>query len=571
MKVHLLLMVAALTSAVSVSAQVPFERIQNADKEPQNWLTYNGTYSGWRYSPLDQITAANAKDLQLKWVFQARSLNPYEPTPLVVDGVLYTTQGNDVVALDATTGKMFWIYRYAPAADARFCCGGVNRGLAILGDRLFLATLDAHLIALDAKNGQPLWDVTVASAADAYSFTSAPLVVKDKVIIGPGTSEAGIRGFLAAFDAATGKEIWRFNIVPGPGEAGHETWSGDSWKHGGGGIWVTGAYDAETNLTIWGTGNPWPRAGSAQRRGDNLYTSAFIALDADTGKLKWHYQFTPHDDWDWDAVEVPILVDMPWRGTMRKLVVQGNRNGFYYMLDRGTGEFLQAKAFAKQNWNLGFDEKGKPLISEEARTNEFIVYPAVQGATNWYSPSYSPRTKLFYLSVWENTAKVQIISDTPIPPPATGTYGREGAAAGEGGQAAAIRRQLVDPSITARARGGGHLAHMSMSSPQVPNYRNPQEENYAAVRALDAQTGQLKWEFKMTDATEAGVLSTAGDVVFSGGREGYFFALDAVTGKLLWKIPVGGEVTSTISFAASGKQYVAVAAGNALFAFGLPD
>ena len=570
MKIHLSLVLAALTT--TVAAQVPFDRIVNADKEPQNWMTYYGGYFGWRFSPLNQITAANAKDLQLKWIFQARSLNPFEPTPLVVDGVLYTTQGNDIVALDATTGKMFWIYPYTLGADSRFCCGGPNRGLAILDNRLFMATLDAHLIALDARSGQLLWDVPVADKALNYSFTTAPLVVKDKVIIGPGTSEAGIRGFLAAYDVATGKEVWRFNTIPGPGEPGHETWSGDSWKHGGGGIWQPGTYDPATNLTIWGTGNPWPQSGSAQREGDNLYTSSVVALDADTGKLKWHYQFTPHDDWDWDAVEVPVLVDMQWRGKPRKLLIQGNRNGFYYVLDRTTGEFLQAKAFARQNWNLGFGEKGKPIVSLEARTSGNIVYPAVQGATNWYPPSYNPRTGLFYLSVWENTAKVQRQSSTPIPPPEIyGAAAAAGAAPDSAAAAEATRRQRVDPSVTARQRGGGHLTHMSMASPQVTNYRNPDDENFGAVRALDAQTGDLKWEFRMTDATEAAVLSTAGDVVFSGGREGYFYALDARTGQVLWKMPVGGEITSSITYSVNGRQYVAVDAGNALVAFGLPE
>ena len=278
------------------------------------------------------------------------------------------------------------------------------------------------MIALDSRTGRRLWNVQVANPLDAYAFTAAPLVVKDKVLVGPATSEGAIRGFLVALDVNTGKEVWRFNTIPGPGEAGHETWSGDSWKNGGGGMWLTGSYDPETNLTFWGTGNPWPRSGSEQRKGDNLYTCSLIALDADTGQLKWHYQFVPHDVNDWDANEMPVLLDMQIEGRLRKMVVQANRNGFYYVLDRATGQFLLAKAFVKQNWNAGFDPKGRPIIAPGALDPNAIVYPNQQGATNWYSPSYSPRTGLFYVPAWENTARVLTMSETPIPVPELGTY-----------------------------------------------------------------------------------------------------------------------------------------------------
>ena len=353
-----IVLVAVLALGPFLLAQVSSDRLLNAQKEPHNWLTYSGSYMSQRHSPLTQITTANVKDLELKWVFQARWLDYYQATPLVVDGIMYTTQGNDVVALDAATGKIFWIYPYAPAADVRLCCGRITRGLAILGDTLFLAAADAHLIAIDAKTGRPIWNRIVASGF-GYSMTTAPLVIKDKVIVGTAGGEFGIRGFIAAYDAATGTEAWRFNTVPSPGEPGHETW-GSGWEHGGGSIWVTGSYDPETNLTFWGVGNPGPDYNAETRPGDNLYTCSVVALDADTGKLRWHYQFTPADEFDWDAVQIPVLADISWKGQPRKVMLWANRNGFFYVLDRRTGEFLQATPIAKQNWNAGFDN-GRPI------------------------------------------------------------------------------------------------------------------------------------------------------------------------------------------------------------------
>ncbi len=288
----------------NIWGQVTFDRILEANKEPQNWLTYSGGLMGQRYSPLTQITPANVKDLELQWVFQAHSLEKYEATPLVVDGILYTVQApNDVVAIDAVTGRIFWVYEYAPSPEARVCCGRVNRGLAILGDTLFMGTIDGHLLAIDSKTGKPIWNVTVARGQAGYSLMHAPLIVKDKVIVGVAGGEFGIRGFLAAYDARTGKQDWTFNTIPGPGEPGHETWAGDSWQHGGASVWVTGSYDPQLNLTYWGIGNPGPDWNSDLRAGTNLYSDSVVALDADTGKLKWYFQFSPHDDFDYDSVQ----------------------------------------------------------------------------------------------------------------------------------------------------------------------------------------------------------------------------------------------------------------------------
>jgi alcohol dehydrogenase (cytochrome c) len=521
--------------------QVSFDRILNANKEPQNWLTYSGTELSQRHSLLTQITPANVKNLELQWVFQAQSLEKFEATPLVVDGVLYTVQApNDVVAMDAETGRVFWVYPYAPSPEARTCCGRVNRGLAILGDTLFMGTIDGHLLALDSKSGHPIWNVNVANTAAGYSLMHAPLVVKDKVIVGTAGGEFGIRGFLAAYDARTGKQAWKFYTIPGPGEPGHETWSGDSWMHGGASVWVTGSYDPQSNLTYWGVGNPGPDWNSDSREGANLYSDSVVALDADTGKLKWYFQFSPHDDFDYDSVQVPVLADMEWKGKMRRVMLWANRNGFYYVLDRTTGEFLQGKPFAKVTWTTGLDDSGKPVrIAAANPTREgTLVYPGVQGATNWFSPSYSPHTGLFYIDTWENYSSV---------------FNKLPAEFVEGRRYTAGAPRSPVPSL----RGT-----------QVLN--RTEEEGYGAVRAFDPKTGVRIWEFKMADVTGSGVLTTASDLLFAGGREGYFWALDARTGAELWRASVGGPVESgPMTYAVNGRQYVSVSAGNSLFTFAL--
>src|SRR5258708_5615983 len=315
--------------------QVSFERLLHAAQEPQNWLTYSGSPPSHRHSLLDQINIANVKNLELQWVFQAQSLQGFETSPLVVDGVMYLTHGpNDVAALDAKTGRIFWTYQYASSTESKLCCGAVNRGLAILGDTLFMGTLDAHLIALDARNGRPIWNTTVADFNSGISLTHAPLIVKDKVVIGTAGGEYGIRGFIAAYSAQTGKEVWRFTTIPGPGEPGHETWEGDAWKHGGGSAWLNGSYDPNLNLIYWGTGNPGPDMNPDQRPGDNLYTDCAVALDADTGKMRWHFQFTPHDAADWDATQIPVLLDANWNGSPPKPFLWPNPTPFFYSFNR---------------------------------------------------------------------------------------------------------------------------------------------------------------------------------------------------------------------------------------------
>jgi len=383
-----------LAGASIAAAQVPFDRILHAESEPQNWLTYSGNLNGQRYSQLTQITPANARNLELKWVLQSRppaeAGSKYEATSLVVDGVLYTVQPpNVVVAVDAATGRVFWTHAYNPVPAARLCCGRVNRGLAILGNTLFMSTIDGNLLALDARTGNQIWIVPVARPEAGYSATVAPLVVKDKIIAGPAGGEYGISGFLAAYDPATGKELWRFNTVPHPGEPGNETWAGQSWMHGGGSIWTTGSYDPALNTLYWGVGNASPDWNGTVREGDNLYTSSVLALDPDTGKLKWHFQFTPHDEFDFDATQVPVLADANWQGRPRKLLLWANRNGFFYVLDRVTGEFLLGKPFVKVTWATGLDAKGRPIRVGHATPEGMVIYPENQGGTNWYTYVYS--------------------------------------------------------------------------------------------------------------------------------------------------------------------------------------
>ena len=350
----------AVLLSFQLQAQTPVgpDRLLNAGKEPQNWLIYGGDYFSNRYSPLTQITAANVKALGLVWAYQSPTSGSWEVTPLVVDGIMYLTQRpNDVVALDAVTGRAFWMYHYNNVNEIGVCCGSNNRGLAILGDTLFMGTLDAHVVAIDTKSGLPIWNTKVGESKNGYSITVAPLAAKDKIIVGLGGGEFGIRGAIAALDARTGKELWRFNTIPGPGEPGHETWEPcppnpatycdpEAWTHGGGSVWVTGSYDPALNLTYWGIGNAAPDYNGAQRPGDNLYAASVVALDLDTGKLKWHYQFTPHDVYDYDSVQVPVLADITFQGAPVKALMWANRNGLFYVLDRVTGKFLLGKPFA---------------------------------------------------------------------------------------------------------------------------------------------------------------------------------------------------------------------------------
>jgi alcohol dehydrogenase (cytochrome c) len=545
-------MLVALAASVvltspSLVAQLTSARIERAASEPQNWLTYNGTYDSQRYSRLNQITPGNVNNLELKWILQNQVFGAWQSNPLVVDGIMYVTQRpNDVMAVDPKTGRVFWLYRYTPSASARVCCGSNNRGVAMLGDTLFLGTLDAHLIAIDAKTGRALWNVAVADVNLAYSITLAPLVIKDKVIVGVGGGEFGIRGWVAAFDPKTGKELWRFKAIPEPGEPGHETWKNDAWKSGGGSVWVTGSYDPALNLTYWGIGNPGPDWNPDQRPGDNLYTDSVVAIDADTGALKWHFQFTPNDAYDYDAVQVPILADMEWQGQQRKLMLWANRNGYFYVLDRTNGTFLAGTPFVKVNWASGLDANGRPIQTPQPEGAP--TWPGNQGGTNWYPPSFSPRTGLFYFSVWENYATIYRKEESVYQP------GRNFS----GGGFTVLAPVPGAPTVGIGRRG------------PINNWTS--EVGSGVTMAFDPKTMKIAWRFPQFDVTDAGILTTASDLLFTGGREGYFYALDAKSGKLLWKSALGGQIVmAPITYQVDGKQYLSVISGNSLVTFGLRD
>jgi alcohol dehydrogenase (cytochrome c) len=538
---------ALLGGAASGQAPVPapanpvtFDRILRAQSEPQNWLTYNGSLQSTHHSSLDQIKPSNVAGLDLKWVYQVQSLEKFEATPLVVDGVMYVTEPpNTVSAIDTHTGRPFWTYQHPMPETTFVCCGNVNRGLAILGDTLFLGTLDAHLIALDASTGRKKWDTVVAEYTHGYAVTLAPLVVKDRVIVGPAGGERGIGGFLAAYDVQTGKEVWKFHTIPQPGEANFGTWEGDSWKTGGASVWVTGSYDATSNTLYWGIGNPGPDWNPGVRPGSNLYTDSVVALDPDTGKLKWYFQFTPGDEWDFDSTQVPVLVDLNWKGATRKTMLWGNRNGFFYVLDRSNGEFLLGKPFVKQTWAKGLDDSGRPVKIQgmSPSVTGTDVFPGVQGGTNWYAPSFSPRTGLFYLTAWEDYHTANFTWE-----------------------------QQYEPG---KSYTGGMVKGPIPSLRREPFIRWGPDSGYGVVRAINPLTGERVWDYKMLDVSDAGILTTGSDLLFSGNREGYFFALDARTGKELWKRYLGLQVAaSPITYSVDGVQYVSIAAGHAIFTFG---
>ena len=512
-----------------LGSPVTSERLLKASEEPENWLMYSGQYNSQRHSRLTAIDKSNVDQLEVKWVKQLETLADVETTPLVVDGVMYLTQSpSNVFALDASTGSQFWSYEHRLPEKLSLCCGRQNRGVAILGETLFLGTLDAKLIALDAKTGTVQWETQSADPNTGYSKTAAPLVIGDKVISGIAGGEYGIRGFLDAYDAETGELAWRFYTIPGEGEPHNDTWEDDSWKTGGAPTWITGAYDPELNLVYWGTGNPGPDWNGETREGDNLYSDSVVALDADTGELRWHFQFTPHDVHDWDATQIPILIDIEFDGRPRKLMLFPNRNAFFYVLDRVTGEFLRGTPFAKQTWAERIDENGRPIRIPGMFPSEegVLVYPSVNGAANWWSNTYSPRTELLYVVTYDGADTFFIGEDEYVP--------------GE------------------MFLGG------------APERLVPQETYASMIRALEPRTGDTRWEFPLQPKTQSGLLSTASDLVFGGSVDGYFYALDAVNGTELWRMNVGGNVKAApISYMVGNVQYVTIAAGNSILTFGL--
>jgi PQQ-dependent dehydrogenase (methanol/ethanol family) len=528
----------AKTSLASIPGGITYERLRNSKAEPQNWLHYWGDYQGTHYSALKEISVANVSRLQARWSTTLTTMGTLETKPLVVDGIMYVTAPGTVVALDARTGRQIWNYTRQQKVRNPNEINPFNRGVAILGNRVFVGTLDAALVALDARTGRPLWETQVADTMLGHTITSAPLVVKDKVMVGVTGGEFGPRGFLDAYDAATGKQLWRFYAVPAPGEFGNDTWKGDSWKLGGSPMWLTGSFDPDLNTLYWAVGNPGPQIDRSVRGdGDNLFSDSVVALDADTGKRKWHYQFTPNDGHDWDSTEDLVLVDRMWHGQNRKLLLHADRNAMLYVLDRTTGKFLQGTPFVYQNWNSGFDENGRPKIvpgSNSSPEGSFFVYPTLVGGTNFQAPSYSPLTGWFYLEYSENG---QRYASAPV------TY--------EAG------RQYIG-----RAQGGG---------PNTPGPNDPSPSS--GIKAVDPETGKTVWDFKTNQGSlNNGVMGTAGGVIFAATREGALMALDAKTGKYLWRFQsASGMAASPMSYAVDGKQFVAIASGGTIISFALPE
>lgn len=520
-----------LLIAATLSADVTFDRIVKAQSEPQSWLTNHGDYSGIRHRELDQINTTNVKNLRVEWIYQtgARS-GAFQTVPIVADGIMYISAGEGLaMALDPKTGRELWRYKYPLDRDLQLCCGTINRGLAMLEGRLFMTTPDAHLVAIDARNGKQLWNMELADHKKGYGGTMAPLVIKDKIIAGVSGGEFGIRGFVDAYDAATGKRAWRFWTIPEKGEPGGNTWLADSWQRGGGATWSTGTFDPALNTLYWPVGNPGPDLYGKSRIGDNLYTDSIVALNPDTGKLKWHFQFTPHDTHDWDANETPMLLDLPFEGKPRKLLLQANRNGFFYILDRTDGKFLAGRSFARQTWAEGLDRKGRPILkgNTEPSPEGNHTCPGLAGSTNWMAPSYSPQTGMFYLQVREScdvffSAPPAYIEGKPY-------WG-------------SVFRGVTD------------------------------EKEWGLLKAFHPITGETRWEFRLNRAPWAGTMSTSGGLLFAGDEDGYLMAFDAKEGKLLWKLNTGNRlVTAPITYRIDGRQYVTMPSGSALLTFALPE
>jgi len=495
-----------------------------------NWLSYNGDYSGARHSSLTQITSGNVARLTAQWVFHPRVVSPLEVTPVVAAGVMFITSANDAYALDAKTGKALWHHTRAISEGLVDDPGQHhNRGVAILGTRVYMETDNAHLLCLDARSGHLIWEVTYATGNRNYGATGAPLIVKDKVIVGISGGDDGVRGFLAAYDAETGEEKWRFWTIPGPNEKGNESWPSDAYLHGGGTTWMPGTYDPELNTLYWGTGNPAPDYDGSVRPGDDLYTSCLLALDPDRGTLKWYFQFSPHDLYDYDAEQTPVIVNAKFKGQQRKLVVTANRNGFLYILDRTNGKFLFAKPFVTdRNWAKGIDENGRPisagLVPDE---NGVRICPANGGATNWYSPSYDPVTHIFYFRSFEECATIQL-APRPF---------EEGA-----------------PYYATGAREGD-------------------DTGKAYINAFNLDTLDFSWRDLQIGRNKGwgGLMSTATGLLAYGDDADNFVILDGHTGKPLWHFHVGQLIhASPVSYASDGKQYFAIAAGSDVFSFALP-
>ena len=504
---------------------VAHERLLKGTETTADWLMYGGDYQNRRFSPLTDIDRKNVSKLRAEWMFQTGVPSQLQASPIVADGVLYlSTAYNHLHALDAKTGEQLWRYEHALPDDLRACCGPGNRGVAIAGDFVFMATLDARVVALNRKTGEVAWNAKIDEYAHGYSATAAPLVVKDKLIVGIAGGEYGVRGYLDAYDLKNGERQWRRYTVPAAGEEGSETWAGDSWKQGGGPTWVTGSYDPERDILYWGVGNPGPDWNGDVRAGDNLYTSSILALDPDTGEIKWYFQTTPHDIWDYDGNTGMVLVDVERSGETVQAIMQPNRNGYLYALERENGGYLHATQYVEQlNWAKGLDEKGRPIVDPKyvptPEAKEFICPGAAGGQNGFHTAAYNPVNKLLYVPVIESCmkmlkAKATFIQGIPY------WGGGPGESQGDLGTAY------------------GHLS------------------------AIDPSTGEVKWRYKDDLPLVGGTLATGGGLIFTGNQDGYALAFDDMSGELLWKFQTGSTVRGQpITYKIDGRQYVAIPSG----------
>ncbi len=523
----------ALNALKLPALDVKFDELLATAGAGANWPTYYGSLNGYRYSTLDRINRDTIHQLQARWIYQMHTKNArLEVSPVAANGRLFVTDPDGgVIALDAATGAKLWRFSRRAPSDVPLCCVTANRGVALHGDTVFVATLDAKLIALDGTSGKIKWQKPIADYRKGFSSTGAPLIVKDMVITGIAGAEYGVVGFVAAFDVRDGKPLWRFDTIPKPGEKGNDTWAGDSWQTGGATTWMTGTYDAETNLIFWGIANPAPDYDASLRVGDNLYSNCVVALDADTGKLAWHFQYTPGDDHDWDSVQVPMLADVKVGAQTQKVVLQANRNGFFYALDRVTGNYLWAVPYVRQSWAERIDAGGRPVKRPEATPTSrgTLVYPGGTGATNWWPPTFNPSAQLFIVAALERP----------------GIF---------------FKADIGERREGDKLLGGGSTGTSA--------------SHYTAVRALDPRDGKLRWEHRSIDGHSEGhvfgLLSTAGGLVFASDQS-RLIALDIDDGSLLWSFEAGGRIFSPpTTYLANGEQMIAFASGDVIVALSLP-
>ena len=512
--------------AVRKLTAVTAERLAKGTADDSGWVMYGGSYDNARYSPLADINRKNVKNLAASWVFQTGVAGQLEAAPIVADGVLYLTAAyNNLYALDAKSGETLWHYEHQMPGDLRICCGPTNRGVAIAGNKLYMATLDARLVALDRASGKVVWNVVLDDYKNGHSATAAPLIVNKLVLIGSAGGEYGARGFIDAYDLETGKRAWRRYTVPVAGEPGVETWAGDSWKTGGGPPWNTGTYDPKSNLVFWATGNPSPDWNGDARDGDNLYTNSVLALDPLSGELKWHFQFTPHDVWDYDATNGIVVTDLDIGGKDQHVVVQANRNGYVYVLDAASGKFIHGNQYTERlNWAKGLDANGRPLFDPKyvpmaGGNPEFICPGNVGGNNGSFTYAYSLQSRMLYIPNIESCGKME--KETSVFLNGTPFWG--------GG-----------PGVTEGEDGS----------------------SWGTVVAADPATGKIKWRYKDEYPIVGGALATGGGLVFTGNQTGYALALDDASGEVLWKFQTGSAVRGQpVTWKQDGRQYVAVLSG----------